>query len=552
MFNRRKSIITVIILSFILVFAGCSNNGTNDSSGETDNNGTLTGTVQVPAGTTTASLINNHENLFASIFNQTALALSGEIPLPEASIIVYDYQTGEQITTGMADSSGNYSITGIPAGIDVVIVATKGVNSGNDTVRVSAVVADITTEETKDITTATTLVAEVAGQLMGQDKDVTVEELASAEENANTIVAGMTEADVTVGGDLLGFDFGTGIKDEEREATLETDFSISVGTASGSLVDKVTDQDENTVNIDIPGLLVFENNAGKEFKKYYDIVPFSQDSQSFTFELPAGEYSLNVYKLGYSSYSDSITITADENLDLGNLIVNKVEENVEASGVEYYLFNTSNPPFDNKDVRKAFIYALNKDEILTDLHNSGITGVAEDYPATTGSILIDNMYGYDSISITNPYSYDLEQAKELIAGVNISETDSDIEFLFDTKPSGVNNEIISIIEPHWDTDLSTDLNISKNGVDWETYMTSIGESNYDIARMGFLGYGGDPVEFLDMLEYMPYVPFTGEEVKLLQKVKYNIDDEDVALFYIEELQNSLLENATIIPIFKRK
>ncbi len=77
-------------------------------------------------------------------------------------------------------------------------------------------------------------------------------------------------------------------------------------------------------------------------------------------------------------------------------------------GVDYYEFNLTRPPFNNKKVRQAFCYAINKEKISTDIIKG--QGTVAKY-GITPKIPTFNGYDYDQLE---GYSYNPKKAKKLL------------------------------------------------------------------------------------------------------------------------------------------
>lgn len=83
----------------------------------------------------------------------------------------------------------------------------------------------------------------------------------------------------------------------------------------------------------------------------------------------------------------------------------------ESYGTEYLGFNVSKPPFDNPLLRKAIAHAVEVDAIRD--------GVFNNVGATANSLLGSKVFGYDKT--LEPYGYDLDEAKRLIAEAGYEE-----------------------------------------------------------------------------------------------------------------------------------
>ena len=137
-----KKIITLLLFltTITLMMSGCGGESIND---KLDNTAVIDGTIK-------------------------AFVNSEEVAIGNANLLVYNYQSGEELMTSTTDENGNYEITGVEEGIDLIIVASKIINDGYDTLRTSTAIADINSNLSKNINTSTSLVAEVLAKKNGR------------------------------------------------------------------------------------------------------------------------------------------------------------------------------------------------------------------------------------------------------------------------------------------------------------------------------------------------------------------------------------------------
>ena len=204
-----KKIITLLLFltTITLMMSGCGGESIND---KLDNTAVIDGTIK-------------------------AFVNSEEVAIGNANLLVYNYQSGEELMTSTTDENGNYEITGVEEGIDLIIVASKIINDGDDTLRTSTAIADFNSNLSKNINTSTSLVAEVLAKKMGENENFTLNQLNSAESLAENKVDNMSveEKDLTIGGQLLKYNFGQGLRDAKKtlENEIANEFKDSLGDA---------------------------------------------------------------------------------------------------------------------------------------------------------------------------------------------------------------------------------------------------------------------------------------------------------------------------------
>ncbi|MFN8441593.1 MAG: ABC transporter substrate-binding protein [Caldilineaceae bacterium] len=104
----------------------------------------------------------------------------------------------------------------------------------------------------------------------------------------------------------------------------------------------------------------------------------------------------------------------------------------QGSQIAYLGMNATKPPLDNPDVREAIRYAINYDDILTLLGGNG---------SIHQEIIPEGFLGFQN---ANPFSQDIDKAKELLAKAGVAEG-TEIEFLVPTGtgPGGIEQSALS-------------------------------------------------------------------------------------------------------------
>ncbi|WP_080872720.1 glutathione ABC transporter substrate-binding protein [Oceanobacillus timonensis] len=121
-----------------------------------------------------------------------------------------------------------------------------------------------------------------------------------------------------------------------------------------------------------------------------------------TFEpIPEDGSRIAMLKTGETDYIFPVPVNDVESLD--------AEDNIEVSTVEstyvnYATINTSKEPFNKKEVRQAMNYALNQEDFVKVVKNG--YGVASDSVLPATNVFYEGQ---------EPYDYDLDKAKELLA-----------------------------------------------------------------------------------------------------------------------------------------
>ena len=181
----------------------------------------------------------------------------------------------------------------------------------------------------------------------------------------------------------------------------------------------------------------------------------------------------------YPAPADLETIKRDTNLTL-----------MQQPGfnVGYLAMNTKKKPFDNKSVRQAVNYALNKKAYLQAIY----LGNAE----IAKNPLPPKSWGYHK-GITG-YDYNVEKAKALLKKAGLSKGfETDLWILPVARPYIPSGRRLGEM-------MQADL--AKVGIktrlltyDWPTYLEKVGKGEHSLAQLGWVGDNGDPDSFLYLL-----------------------------------------------------
>jgi len=211
--------LVVLVVASLAVINGCGSNATGGGGGATtpSNSGTstsvsLSGTVNVPSGTTIARR-SGIKDWICGLFMSDAWALTGQTPLANATVKAYNFFNNILIETTSTDAYGVYNLTNIPSGIDVIIIVEKTDVSGNK-LRLSAVIPNVDqqTTVTGEVNAKTTLAAEQMATFLGQDLKVNLDDLTALLASAETTVNSTTEVDLIMGHGIISTgEIGSGL-----------------------------------------------------------------------------------------------------------------------------------------------------------------------------------------------------------------------------------------------------------------------------------------------------------------------------------------------------
>lgn len=161
------------------------------------------------------------------------------------------------------------------------------------------------------------------------------------------------------------------------------------------------------------------------------------------------------------------------------------------SAVYFYKLNTNHFPLNNKNIRKALAYAINRREIVEHITQG------EQKPALA---FVPPMVGWEASNLIpdgdrkKAQEYFLLGLKEL----NLKKEDFPSLILsFNTNRE--HQSIAQAIQQQWNQVLG--IPVSLEQADWKVHIANMSKQNYQIGRNGWIGEFQDPVSFLELFAY---------------------------------------------------
>ncbi len=206
----------------------------------------------------------------------------------------------------------------------------------------------------------------------------------------------------------------------------------------------------------------------------------------------------------------------------------------------FYMVNTTKAPLDDVRVRRALSMSIDRD-LLNET-------VLENIMSPAYFLTPPGTVGYEPPVI---FGYDPEQAKALLAeaGYPNGQGFPFFEILYNTQEN--HRRIAVAIQEMWRETLNIDVGIVNQ--EWQVYLGSVGNMNYDVARRGWVGDYVDPNTYLDM-----YITDGGNNNTGFSNARYDEIMLDLAPIELEkedrfelytEAETILMENMPIIPIY---
>ncbi|WP_067728555.1 peptide ABC transporter substrate-binding protein [Oceanobacillus damuensis] len=215
-------------------------------------------------------------------------------------------------------------------------------------------------------------------------------------------------------------------------------------------------------------------------------------------------------------------------------------------GLEFYRFNTTMEPFQNKKIRQAFSYALNRADIAEYIVKNGVE------PA----------YGFVSPGFTTPdgrdfrdengdlVSLDPELAKQLLAeGMEEEGYDELPEVVLSYSTSDVNKAVAETMQSMISDNLGVDVSLENQ--EWNVFAEAQQNLELQFSRSSFINDYSDPVNFLESFVTDSYMNRTGwsnaEYDELIANGKSETDEEQ-RYEYLYEAERMLAEEMIATPI----
>ena len=201
---------------------------------------------------------------------------------------------------------------------------------------------------------------------------------------------------------------------------------------------------------------------------------------------------LNAFRQSEIMFADSMP---NDEIDAWR---DKPEFNLEGQlGTYYVSFNVTKAPLDNPLVRQALILAVDREFIVKEIGKSG--QVPAGAFVSTGLSDADATKEFREVGgdYFNPTDYEgnLAKAKELLAqaGYPNGEGLPSIEYLYNT---GTGHQAIGeALQDMWS---KIGVKVTLASQEWNTFLNTRKNGDYQVARNGWLADYNDPISYLDM------------------------------------------------------
>lgn len=211
--------------------------------------------------------------------------------------------------------------------------------------------------------------------------------------------------------------------------------------------------------------------------------------------------------------------------------------------VGYLGFTVTREPFDNKLVRQALNHAIDKEGIIAAFYG----GLAE--PAKNP--LPPALEGYnDEI---DPYPYDLEKAKELLAEAGYPDG-FEMELWAMPVPRPYMPDGMKVAEVLQSSFAEIGVKAEIKSVDWGTYLEQAAKGDFDAFMLGWTGDNGDPDNFIytlldkDAIGSNNYSRYSNDELHDILIEAQTITDQEERNALYKKAQEIIHEDAPWAPL----
>ncbi|MBL7124646.1 MAG: peptide ABC transporter substrate-binding protein [Dehalococcoidales bacterium] len=208
----------------------------------------------------------------------------------------------------------------------------------------------------------------------------------------------------------------------------------------------------------------------------------------------------------------------------------------------YIGFNTTKPPFDDVNIRRAFSQAIDKDKLVS-LVFKGMMQQAD-------GILPPGMPGYNEGLLG--LDYDIDGARELIANSSYGDVSQLPPIAITTIGWGglISQELEAIIQ-EWRSNLGVEVEVRQ--LEPQRFLYHLKQEKDEMFYMGWIADYPHPQDFLDVLFHTGadnnYSEYSNPEVDALLERTGVEQDNNLSLALYQQAEQLLIEDAACLPLW---
>jgi len=209
----------------------------------------------------------------------------------------------------------------------------------------------------------------------------------------------------------------------------------------------------------------------------------------------------------------------------------------------YYIgFDTTKPPFDDVNLRRAFSQAIDKDKL--------VSLVYRDMMQTADGVLPPGMPGYNEDLAG--LDFDVTEARELIANSRYGDVSNLPPITITTAGWGglISSDLEAIIY-EWRQNLGVEVEVRQ--LEPQRFLYHLTEEKDEMFHMGWIADYPHPQDFLDILFHSGtennYGQYSNPEVDALLEMANVEPDSEVSLGLYQQAEQKLVEDAACLPLW---
>jgi oligopeptide transport system substrate-binding protein len=210
-------------------------------------------------------------------------------------------------------------------------------------------------------------------------------------------------------------------------------------------------------------------------------------------------------------------------------------------GSYYYLFNIDKPPVDDIRVRKALALAIDREQL--------VGRVLMDTVRPSASIVPEGTPGY---AAQHHVDFDPAQARMLLAeaGYPGGEGWPGLELVYNTNQE--HRRVAVAVQQMWKDHL--DIEVTLANQEWKVYLDTVGNKQFRLARMGWIGIYLDPGAFLNRFTTHGATNRTGfadaRYDEIIETLAPAAKSRAERYALMAEAENILMQQYPLIPIYQ--
>lgn len=272
----------------------------------------------------------------------------------------------------------------------------------------------------------------------------------------------------------------------------------------------------------------------------------------------ASEVKLDKLVMTFVDNEDTeLTMFTSNQIDIAETVPTKDTKKLLADGTAvalpekstyYYILNCKKPPFNNKKVRQAFAYAIDRKAIVENVTQAGQKPALAYVPYGFPDVTPDKDYR----TVGGDYfkDNDVATAKKLLAEAGYPDGKDlpEIEILYNNQLG--HQKIAEAVAQMWKDNLGAKVKL--RSMEWQVYLDARDSGDFMVARAGWMPDYNDAMTFMDM-----HVTGGGNNDSFWSNKEYDrliaeakaTNDQNVRMKNMHAAEKILMDEMPVIPIY---